>query len=265
MIVQFPDIINKDTGTNNITDFTSYRFFHDRSAFIPQQLFRPVFGGRLSGKKEIYILHFQLSENTISNKIRIRILSGEILNFTNGINREYKDEISIDVRKNIGKPLSICFNCNPVYGAWFLQWGNVNGNQKTDWNYCPVNFDFIALIKASTPTNELSIELPRFTINPKFSYEVLGSDLRGSVGQPYGRTIRKLRILEVSFARVKADVIDEYFNRVSITEPHFIVAYPEDVSVIPPIWGILQNAPTFTKRDENGFYWDCSLKYKEAY
>lgn len=265
MIVQLTDIINKETGLNNITDFSNYRFFHDRIASIPPQLFRPVLSDRLSGKREIYAVHFQLNENTVSKTIRIRILNGNILNFTNGIVRENKDEVSINVSKNLNKQLSICFDCNPIYGTWVLQWGNKNPLQKTDWHYCPASFDFFALIRASTPKNDITMELPRFTVNPEYGHETIGSDLRGSVGQPYGRTIRQLRTLKVNFTRIETDIVDEYFSRVSITEPHFIVAYPEDVSVIPPIWATLAQPPKYTKRDENGWYWNCSLQWKEAY
>jgi hypothetical protein len=260
VIVQFVDVINKDNGANTITEFSSYRFFHDRAASISSLIDQPVLGGQLNNQREIYILHFAVSSVTQSKIIRLRILNGNILNHTRGVKREWIDEVSVDIKKNTGKPLFICFDCNPVYGAWFLAFGNEDG-----WEKCPVNFDYFALIRASKPLDDNTMELPRFIVSPVFAYEPIASDFRGSVGQPYGRTIRQLKTLSVNFTRVKIDLIDEYYNRVSVTEPHFIVPYPEDVENLPPVWGTLTQAPKFTKRDENGWYWNLSLTWKEAY
>ena len=260
MIVQFIDVINKDNNINTITNFSSHRFFHDRIASISSLIYQPALGGRLENQREIYILHFSINSVTQSNKIRLRILNGKMLNHTRGIKKELDDEVSIDISKNIGKPLFICFDCNPVYKSWILAFGNESG-----WEKCPVNFDYFALLRSSKPLDDNTMELPRFTTNPVLTYEPIATNLRGSIGQPYGRTIRQLKIFEVNFARAKADVIDEYYNRVSISEPHFIIPYPEDVENVPPIWGTLTQPPKFTKRDEDGWYWDCSLQWKEAY
>ena len=260
MILQFVDVINKDNGINNIPDLSSFRFFHDRIASIPETVKQPILGGKIKNGREIYILHFDISPITKSKKIRLRILNGRILNFTRGIKREWRDEISINVEKNIDKSLFICFDCNPVYGTWFLAFGNENG-----WLNCPVNFNYFALLRASKPLDDNTMSLPRFTINPAYSYDPVVTDLRGSVGQSYGRTIRQLMTLDVSFKRVRADVIDDYYNRVSISKAHFIIPYPEDVVNIPPFWGTLTQAPKFTKRDSGGWYFDLSLSWKEAY
>ena len=128
-----------------------------------------------------------------------------------------------------------------------------------------MSFSYFAVIKSSIPTDNNTMALPRFVAGPKLGYEVLGSDLRGSVGQPYGRTIRRLKTLEVNYVRVKAEVIDDYFERVSITEPHFIVPYPENVEVVPPFWACLSTAPEMTKRTENGWMWNTKLSWREAY
>ena len=259
MIFQFTDVVNKGDDINTITNFSDYRFFHDRIASIPSTLNYPILGGRIDNDREIYILHFNINQITQTQKIRIRILNGKILNHTRGIKREWEDEISIDVVKNMDRSLFICFDCNPIYKTWFLLFGNENG-----WTKCPVNFNYFALLRASKPKDDKTMELPRFTINPTYSYDPIVTDLRGSVGQPYGRTIRQLKTLDVSFARVKTDVIDDYYNKVSISEPHFIIPYPEDVENVPPFWGTLMQAPKFTKR-EDGWYWNLSMSWKEAY
>jgi len=265
MIVQFNDIVNQNISgnLNNIVKNSNNRFFHDRNLEIPPDLFRPVLGGQLNGISETYILFFQLNKNTASTLIRLRILNGGILNFTNGVERVNDDEIKIDVFRMAEKPIAICFNCNPIYGSWLLSFGN--NPSSLIFDYCPAKFDFFALIRTSRPLDDNTMELPRFTVNPEYGYEVLGQDLRGSVGQPYGRTIRQLHTLEVNFIRVNANIIDDYFKRVSVTEPHFIIAYPEDVANIPPIWATLAKAPTFQKRNENNWYFNTELSWKEAY
>ena len=141
----------------------------------------------------------------------------------------------------------------------------MNSYKVDEWEYCNAAFDYFALIRTSSPLNDESIELPRFVVAPQYSYEHLGSNLRGAIGQPYGRTIGSLRTLTVNFVRVKAYQIDEYYKKVGLTIPHFIVPYPENVFNVPPFWGTLEEPPKFTKRDENGWYWNLSLSFKEAY
>jgi len=260
VIVQFTDIINRNNGINNITDFSDFRFFHDRVASIPDTIEYPKFGGKITNEREIYILHFNLNEMTKSKKIRIRVLNSRILNFTKGIERSWRDEILIDVENNIDKPLFICFDCRKTYGSWFLTFGNENG-----WRNCSVNFNYIALLRASKPLDDYSMELPRFIINPSFGYEPIVNDLIGSVGQPYGRTIRQLKTISVEFLRVKVNVIDEYYNKVSLTKPHFIIPFPEDVENVSPIWGILTQPPKYTKRNDNNWYFNLTLTWKEVY
>jgi len=200
--------------------------------------------------------------------IRIRIHNGAIIDFTYGINRLYDDEVSIPVKSNINRPLSICFETYPVHDNWILAFG-IGEEYEIDWRYCRACFNYFGFIKTSLSQNDMNndllMELPRFTINPEYTYEVLGTDLRGSVGQPFGRTIRQLRTLEVNFARIKIEAIEDYFRKVSIHKPHFIVPYPKSVSILSPLWATLQGPPEYTKRNENGGYWNCSLTWKEAY
>ena len=119
--------------------------------------------------------------------------------------------------------------------------------------------------KTAFQNNDQGIELPRFTASPEFGYEQLGEDMRGSAGQPYGRTIRQLRTISVKFARVKMDIIDFLYRKVGTTKPHWVVPYPEAISKYPPIWATLTEPPKFTGRAENGWYYNVSLSWKEAY
>jgi len=263
MIVQFADRV--PIGRNDVSVPLPKRFLHDRNCGIPGHVQQPRLSGQLNGKREVYILYFQINPNTVSRAIRIRILNGNMLNFSRGIERGFDDEIAIDVLKNANRQLYICFDCNPIYGSWVLQWGNVDPTQVTDWNFCPVNFDHFALIRSSKPLDENTMELPRFIISPQYGYNPIAEDLRGSVGQPYGRTIRQLKTLQVNFVRVSIDLIDDYYSKVSIHKPHFVVPYPENVEHCPPLWATLTRPPIFTKRGENGWYWNCSLFWREAY
>ena len=262
MIIQLVDVINKDTGNNVIGELSTNRFFNDRKMVIPPGLFQPKLGGTLQGLREVYILYIKLNKNTVSKKIRLRILNGRFIDYSRGIEEKWEDEVSIfiDTAANAGKQLAICFEVNPVYGSWVLAFGN-----ERDWKHCPVHFDFFALIRTSSPVDDNTFELPRFIAGPAFGYAPIGRDLRGSVGQPYGRTINQLKTFNCSFTRVKAEILDEYYNRVSITTPHFIVPYPESVTPIAPFWGILTEPPRFTKRIENGWYFNVRLSWREAY
>ena len=266
MIIQLVDVINKDTGDNIIGELSNNRFFNDRQMIIPKDLFQPRLGGVLNGYREVFVLYFKLNHNTISEQIRFRILNGKFLSFTRGIEEKWHDEIEVDViltinkSKNEGRPLAICFETNPIYGSWIMAMGNELG-----WSYAPAHFDFFALIRTSKPMDDNTIELPRFIISPTFGYNPIGRDLRGSIGQPYGRTIRQLKTFACQFTRVKAEVIDDYYNKVSITTPHFIVPYPESVEPIAPFWGTLTEPPRFTKRAENGWYFNTRLSWWEAY
>ena len=262
MIAQFIDVINKNDNPliNTISGFSANRFYNDRVLSIPPNQFQPILGGRLNGEREVYILYFKINNRTTFQRLRLRILNGNIFSFTRGIDKSWVDEVSIDVARMRNIQLAINFDCNPAYGSWVLQFGTESG-----WDYCPLSVDNFALIRASKPKDSASMELPRFLVGPQSSFEVLGEDLRGSVGQPHGRTIRQLRTFSVEFARVNSCAIDDYFREVSITKPHFIVPYPENVEHIPPMWCTLMHPPQYEKRNEHGWYWNARLSWKEAY
>ena len=272
MIVQFTDVIEKEKFRGNFPPFSNNRFLHDRILRVDDFIEQPYLGGTLDGEKQNFILHFKLSSATKEKVIKIR-----------GLNCTFKDikpnfpiltnwEVFIDVEKSLDRDIFIYFESKAAYGEWRLQFGSdktelhlENPQKVYDWMTCEVVFDHIALIRASTPLNDESMELPRFLVFPVVSYESIGDDFRGGVGQPYGRTIRRLKTLSVQFARVKAYLIDELYNRVGLTEPHFVVPYPENIYNVPPMWATLSNPPEFTKRDENDWYWNTKLTWKEAY
>jgi hypothetical protein len=245
------------------------RFFHDRFISIAGKN-QPLIQGETNGKDRSYILLFRISDTTQAEKIKIR-----------GLNCTFRDikpnfpvltnwEVIIDVRKNLKNDVLILFDCSKSYGGWKLRFAEdrpetPNPHAVDEWDFCRAAFEYIALIKVSEPDNDETIELPRFIVSPKYSYEYLNSAARGSVGQPYGNNIRRLKTLEVQYTRVKAYLIDEYTERAGPAVPHFIVPYPKNVFNVPPFWGTLDGMPEFTKRSENNWYWNLSLSWKEAY
>lgn len=268
MIFQF-NTIPSNVTLSRFGELSNNRFLHDQYITIINNN-QPVIIGELDGKDQSYILYFKLSPVTQAEKIRIR-----------GLNCTFKDikpnfallsnwEVEINVKENINKEIFILFDCDKNYNSWKLQFGE--GIPETpslriveEWSYCRASFDYIAIIRTSTPINNETMELPRFVVSPKYSIEQIGNATRGSVGQPYGRNIRQLKTLGVNFTRVKAYLIDEYIEKVGLATPHFIVPYPENVFNIAPFWGTLQQMPEYTKRVENNWYWNLSLNWKEAY
>jgi hypothetical protein len=268
MIMQF-NTIPSEVSLEHFGYASVNRFFHDHFMSI-ENTEQPYIHGDMGGKDRSYILHFKLSETTRAEKITIR-----------GLNCVFKDikpnffilsnyDVEIDVKKYIDRDIFILFDCNKAYNKWKLIFGEgrsgePNSHKVTEWDYCRAVFDYFAIIKVSKPDNDETIELPRFIMSPKYSYEFINTAMRGSVGQPYGRNIRKLKTLEVQFTRVKTYLIDEYIDRAGLAIPHFIVPYPGNVFNIPPFWGTLSEVPKFTKRGENDWYWNLQMNWKEAY
>jgi len=262
LIAQFVDVINRDelTPGNTITGFSPNRFFNDRHLSIPADLRQPRLRGMLEGAREIYILYLKINPATPFLTLRLRITEGGIISCTRGIRKERGDTASIDVKSMAEKPLAVCFFCSPARATWSLGFGTDDG-----FDSCPLVADFFALIRASGPKDGNTMELPRFISGIRNRRETLGDDLRGSIGQPYGRTVRQLRAYSAEFRHVKKHAIEDYYDRVSTTRPHFIVPYPESVDVFPPIWCTLATAPEFRKRNVNGWHFDVRLSWREAY
>jgi hypothetical protein len=268
VIVQFNPIPN-DVSFDDFGTPSNNRFFHDHFMSLVGKN-QPMIQGETAGKDRSYILLFRLSDITQAEKIKIR-----------GLNCTFKDvkpnspvltnwETEIDVQTNLKNDILILFDCDKSYGCWKLRFcegrpETPNPYKVDEWDFCRAAFEYLALIKVSKPDSDDTIELPRFMTSPKYSYECVSSAARGSVGQPYGRDIRRLRTMEVQYARVKAYPVDEYIERAGLAVPHFIVPYPENVFNVPPFWGTLDGMPEFTKRAENDWYWNLNLTWKEAY
>jgi hypothetical protein len=264
VIVQFADRIGPFPTNPAIT---GARFFHDRK----------VNAGVLIKQDEMpscnYIIVFKFAEQ--SAKARPQIRDGDIKeNYTDTHNVNFYrigiEELpifniklinKIQEYKNVvfepGGDEIICLMSEKIIPQWFME--NNEG----------IIFEFLGVIGLDdnyAVTDEKPwLTLPRFIVGPEFGYVETGAVFKGSVGQVYGRPIRKLKTFSCSFARVKKDIIDEYYGTVSKTRPHWAVPYPEAIKEVPPIWATLDGEPKFTKRAENNWYWDCKLSWTEAY
>jgi len=266
MIMQFADVINKDNPhpVQNITGFSNNRFFNDRILRIPAGLSQPRLGGQIGPLPETYVLYLKINAATPFATLRLRTQNGSIISYTRGkvpgmFVEGLPTELSVDTLVYAGRTVCVCFAVGGV-GQWRLDFGTEAG-----WDSCPLVADCIGLIRTSRPTDNLTLELPRHVAGVRSSWNVLGGDLRGSVGQPYGRAINRLRTYTAEYRHVHADVIDEYFERVSTTIPHWIVPYLEEVANVPPIWGTLAAPPDMRKRAVNDWHWDLRLSWQEAY
>jgi len=269
MIIQTVDVISRDdppwdnasSDRALIGGFSNNRFFNDRILRVTEAwpvVARPTLPGTVYPER--YVLCFKLNSATAFSALRFWLHNGSIESVSKGVDvgaMQGSDLAAVNVRDNTGRLMFVSFS---VRGSWWLRLGT-----ETGWHSCPAVFDAMGLIKTSRPTDDETLSLPRFTSGVRTGWNVLGGDSRGSVGQPYGRTINRLRTYAVEYRRVHADVIDGYFGRVSTTVPHWIVPYPEDVEHVPPIWGTLATPPDMRKRAVNDWYWDLRLTWQEAY
>jgi hypothetical protein len=111
-------------------------------------------------------------------------------------------------------------------------------------------------------------ELPRFSPEPTSGTTLNSAASRSFGGQVYGIRRRPLDSFSVSFPRISAyerEVIKEYVNAVSTTEPHIIDPYPGAREEFSPLYVTLNTEDVaFTKRNENGFYYTGGLSWQEA-
>ena len=275
MIMQFVDVISRGDpvvnvpnpgGSGNVAvirNFSDNRFFGDR--ILRPTGFAPAIARRNipdTAFPESYIVAIKLNSATPFSALRLMTEYGEINSFTKGIVPTITSTtirvVSIPLSRFAGKMCHVHFTASAA--TWMLRFGT-----EATWNECPAVLDTIGLIRVSAPNDERIMTLPRFVSGVRTGWNVLGGDMRGSVGQPFGRTINKLRTYTVEFQRVHADLIDEYFDRVSTTMPHWIVPYPGDVEHVPPIWGTLTTPPDMRKRNVNNWYFDLRLSWQEAY
>jgi len=275
--MQFPDIIIRgdeyvpphpgesggDGGWMG-RDFSDNRFLNDRilrnTRTWPSIVRRDIPGTVFP---ERYILCFNANENTPGLEQRFRLArGGRWLSASRGFSFD-GDTAAISVADATGRMNFLLFEVD--VNGWIVRIGNEGG-----WDQAPFVWNAMGLIKTSPfmyvrPPNNKTVQLPRFSSGVRMGWNVLGGDLRGSVGQPYGRTVNRLRTYTVEYRNVHADTIDEYFERVGTTVPHWIVPYPEDVGHVPPIWGTLAAPPDMRKRAVNNWYWDLRLTWQEAY
>jgi hypothetical protein len=112
-----------------------------------------------------------------------------------------------------------------------------------------------------------ALTIPRFVVKPKMGEEFLESSKRSFGGYTYGLDGETLRTLEAEFVRInKFDYLNilRYLRTVTKTIPHYIDAYEGANDVWPILYGTFDGNFEPEKRDENDFYFDFSLQWKEA-
>jgi hypothetical protein len=112
------------------------------------------------------------------------------------------------------------------------------------------------------------------TVLPRFSPEATsGTTLNSTAsrsfgGQVFGMRRRPLDSFGVNFPRITAcerEVIKEYVNAVSTTEPHIIDPYPWARKEFSPMYVTLNaDEVSLAKRNEDGFYFTGNLSWQEA-
>ena len=107
---------------------------------------------------------------------------------------------------------------------------------------------------------------PRFTSGPETGMELAALAGRTAKGQVYGLPMPPARTFSASFQRIdrrlKQDM-ETYIASVQTTLPHIIAPY--NPWEYPALYAALTSAGKFSKRGENGFYFDTSMAWKEAY
>ena len=110
--------------------------------------------------------------------------------------------------------------------------------------------------------------LPRFVVSPVDGIELPSQLSRSFGGQAYGARRKTLEYFNAEFIRITNEekkVIKQYIEEALNIEPHIIDPYGEVRDEYPPMYATLSiSEMPFKKRPENGFYWDCSLSWKEA-
>jgi len=272
VIVQFTDKI----GTLNNATITDVRFFHDRkieaisnnitNINIPSWNFALVYRfAKQSPTPALQIVNGFIKESYISDEEvhYYRIKSG--LENQVDIDERYiirRIDLQGRIDRNIVRPLAdvpkelVIQQQIEQQSFWFLEANNVT-------------LEYLGVI-ALDKNEELSdlkpwLYLPRFIVGPELSYNEMGTIFRGNIGQVYGRTFRKMRTFSCSFTRIKKDLVDQFYNKVGKTTPHWVVPYPEAIAQVQPLWAVLNSEPTYTKRAENDWYWNCKLEWTEVY
>ena len=106
---------------------------------------------------------------------------------------------------------------------------------------------------------------PRFRPGPGMGLEVTGEAEWTARGAVYGLTWPVLHVFQAAFERIDRETrreMEAYIAAVQYTVPHLVEPY--DPREYPPLYGALTEAGNFTKREENGFYFDTALSWREA-
>jgi hypothetical protein len=110
--------------------------------------------------------------------------------------------------------------------------------------------------------------LPRFAVEPESGITLASESSRSFGGQAFGLRRGTLGSFSASFPRLgleEKETIIEYVKAVLNIEPHIIDPYPQARDEFPPMYATLSvNDVSFTKRNENGFYYSASLSWQEA-
>ena len=113
----------------------------------------------------------------------------------------------------------------------------------------------------------IKIELPRFIVNPVQSIDLRNQAERSLGGQSYGFISKPLRNFSAQFQRIgkeDMDIIRGYVERTQTVVPHIIDPYPDAHEAVMPFYATLSDGISYTKRNENGFFYDLSLSWLEA-
>jgi hypothetical protein len=283
MVVQFVDNIIESTMDTTITDWRSAEmYFHDRSVVIGTGIQFPRIGNKINKYGESYTVSFRVNQNSKTPIVALRVSQGRILSVSKGLYTAYQaykeniHEVYFRTADNIGRQLSLSFEIiysdeNAVnYGTWHLEFGSVTettpGQYTTDWKTVDLFLEAPSIIRTSEEQDKNSILLPKFVVGPAFGFEAsIGEDLRGSIGQTYGYTHRRMRNFSCNFVAKNIDKFMAYFDEVEIHKPHLIVPWDWDCDPVQPMYGTLTSKPIYTKHDRSGWLWDVALTWMEAY
>lgn len=109
--------------------------------------------------------------------------------------------------------------------------------------------------------------LPRFIAEPRLGKEFPTEADRSFGGVAYGLDSEELRTVSLQFRRIS--LLDykktyDYLSVVGKTIPHFVDIYEEANDAWPIMYCTFDGDFETTKRNENGFWFNYSMEYKEA-
>lgn len=156
-------------------------------------------------------------------------------------------------------------------GAWIpLEKGGIRIVSLDDGKYKSATL----FLSTDEPELEISnvfigtvLHLSRFVVQPSLNLEINGKGSFTPNGNVYGLQWQSLRTLSVAFSRIglnEYNKMNEFIDAVQYTIPHIIVPYDYDEQKIKPLYAALTKAGDFKQRDENGFWFDTAMDWKES-